>query len=474
MTERYENRKETPYQPNQEGAASLYLFYGDEFLVKEQVHRLVSSLLDEKLQQTNLIILDANSLELADLFSLVRTPSLFGGQRVVVVENSSFFMGRTDQKKLLSKTVEAWRSGDRKTAINTVAQLLALIELNSNEILAGRDWINDSMGHQVLPEEKEPLAMAARAWAEEGTIIPSGASETLLEELLQSAFPEGTVLIFTAIAADKRKKVFKILENRGRAVACSLMEEKSGASLDRSFFEHRVREALYNAEKTISPDAMDRMFNRSGKELRRLHSELEKLVTYVGDRREINAHDVESVFGDFHQAAFFELTNALRTADPARCLPALQDNLRIVEHPLQTLAAIATEIRRLLVARELLFTVFRSSWKKGMPYDSFCSVVKKIRQTYPKTEKGRKYDLMSMKDYPLYLYLKDAQKFPLDKLLSIMEALVEADILFKSSKLGNSSPQTILENLILTICSSDTSKYTKASPIRVDKAIVSP
>lgn len=453
--------KKTAPQPNQESAASCYLFYGEEFLVKEQVHGLVSSLLDEELKKTNLIILDANSLDLADLFSLVLTPSLFGGPRVVVVEHSSFFMGRTDQKKLVSKTLEAWRSGDRKTAIKTVGQLIALAEVNSAEILVGTDWINDSIGHQVLPEEKEALALAARAWVEEGPTMRSGVNDTLLEELLESVFPEGTVLIFSAIAADKKKKVFRILEKRGRAVECSLLEEKSGASLDRSFFEQRVREALANAEKTISRDGMDRIYNLSGKELRRLHSELDKLVTYVGDRRQINAHDVESVFGDFHQAAFFELTKAIRTSDPARCLPALQDNLRIVEHPLQTLAAIATEIRRLLVARELLFTVFRSSWKKGMSYDSFCSVVQKIRQTLPKAEKGQKYNLLSMKDYPLYLYLKDAQKLPLDKLLCIMEALLEADIMLKSSKLGNSSPQTILENLILTICSSDISKHAR-------------
>jgi hypothetical protein len=57
-----------------------------------------------------------------------------------------------------------------------------------------------------------------------------------------------------------------------------------------------------------------------------------------------------------------------------------------------------------------------------------------------------------MKDYPLYLYLRDAQKFPMEKLTRIMEAVLGADVLMKSSKLGAHAPRAILENLVLTIC----------------------
>jgi DNA polymerase III delta subunit len=76
-----------------------------------------------------------------------------------------------------------------------------------------------------------------------------------------------------------------------------------------------------------------------------------------------------------------------------------------------------------------------------------------VRENTPKSDKSAKFDLLSMKDYPLYLYLRDAQKFTMEKLVSIMEEVLEADIMMKSSSLGYYSPQTILENLILTICS---------------------
>jgi|GEM_PF-478835 len=445
--------KKVPAESPIEGHASLYLFFGDEFLVKERVHEIVSHILNDKLRETNLIVLDGNSLELSDLFSLVFTPSLFGGPHVIVVDQTTIFMGRTDQKKLAGKVVEAWKAGERKTALRAVGQLVSLAGVDRDEVRSGLDWINDVIGDAVPPEDREAIWLASKALVDEGGAFTSSANETLVMELVQSSFPQGTVLIFTALAVDKKKKVFKVLEQRGNVVECSIREEKYGSGLDRSFFDSRVRDTLALAGKKISKEALDRMYAVSGKELRKLHSELDKLVAYLGDRQQAGAQDVELLFIDSHQGAFFDLTNAIRTADLAKCFPALHYNLRIVAHPLQTLAAIATEFRRLIVARELLFTVFRSSWKRGMSYDGFSSALKKVRENTPKSDKSAKFDLLSMKDYPLYLYLRDAQKFTMEKLVSIMEEVLDADIMMKSSSLGYYSPQTILENLILTICS---------------------
>ena len=66
-------------------------------------------------------------------------------------------------------------------------------------------------------------------------------------------------------------------------------------------------------------------------------------------------------------------------------------------------------------------------------------------------QKG-KLNLLAMKDYPLYSYLRDARDFPWKSSTRIMEAVLEADVLMKSSKLGAQAPKAILENLVLTIC----------------------
>ena len=152
---------------------------------------------------------------------------------------------------------------------------------------------------------------------------------------------------------------------------------ESSATLEKGFFEDQVRQALRGSEKTINTRAMQVMYSHAGGDLRQLHAEIDTLVAFVGDRGEINAPDVETLFDDSHETEFFEFTNVLRTAEFAKCLPALHKNLRIVSHPLQTLAIIANDIRRLMVARELLFSTFRETWKPGMSYDGFVPILEK-------------------------------------------------------------------------------------------------
>lgn len=434
-------------------AADLHLFFGDEFLVKEQVHRLVEELLEPSLREINLIVLDGANLDLASLANHLFTPSLFGGSRVILVDQTSLFMGRTDQGKLAAKVLTAWKEGDRKVALRSVGQLLAVTGLDEERIAGDNEWTATVLGESASVEDREAIAAAVRMFFEEGRTVRAGTDEAAVEELLAAAFPEGTAVIFTAAVVDKRKKLFKAVEKRGRVVECAARGEKYGPGLDKSFFDQRVRETLARGGKKIASDALDKIYSRAGKDLRQLHSELEKLVTYVGARPQVTVKDVEAVLADSHEAAFFDLTNALRTADLGKCLPALYENLRIVDHPLQTLAAIASDTRRLMAARELLFTVFRGSWKPGISYEKFVPLAQGVRQNHPELMVKGKFNILSMKDYPLYLLLKDSQKFPLEKLIRIMESILEADVMMKSTRVGYHSPESILQNLVLTICS---------------------
>jgi hypothetical protein len=105
-----------------------------------------------------------------------------------------------------------------------------------------------------------------------------------------------------------------------------------------------------------------------------------------------------------------------------------------------------------MIAREMLFTIFRSSWKPGIGYKEFVPLAAKARAENPELAAKGKLKLLSMKDYPLYLYLRDAQKFPMERLIRIMEAILEADVMMKSTRVGSRSPESIMENLVLVIC----------------------
>ncbi|MFH1117883.1 MAG: DNA polymerase III subunit delta [Pseudomonadota bacterium] len=435
------------------GNDDLWLLFGDEFLVKEQVRQLVDRKISPELQKTNLIVFDGNNLDLGDLSSQLFTPSLFGGERVILVDQTPVFMSRTDRGKLLAKTVQAWRAGSRRASVKALSQLLSLAGIDPAETRRGSEWVSEAAGDSISAEDGEILRAAAQALLDDGGAKSATNDEHLIEHIISQPFPEGTVLVFTAPGVDRRKKVVKIFDKRGRVVECAAREQKYGAGLDRSFFDERVKEWVSEKGKKISRDGLDELYARSGKELRRLHGEIEKLVGFIGERDGITAKDVQAVVPDFHEASFFDLANALRTADIKKCLPALHENLKLVDHPLQTLGAIASDMRKLLVARELLFTVFRTGWRPNISFEGFKPLAQTARDKHPEMAQQGKYKLLAMKDYPLYLALKDAQRFPMDKLVRIMEALLEADVMLKSSRLGYHSPKSILENLVFVICS---------------------
>lgn len=439
-------------RPERHDLSPLYLLYGDEFLVKEQVRQIVDQALPKDLQKANFVVVDGHNLDAGNLVSLVATPSLFGDQRVILVDQTTVFMGRSDQGKLAAKVIQSWKAGERRAATRGLSQLLSLAGLRTDDIRSGgAQWVEEILGSSSTGADKEALAAAGQSFLEGGGTVHSG-GEDLIEEMVSSDLPNGTVLIFSATAVDKRKKLFRVVNERGRVVECAAHEQKYGGGLDRSFFDKRVKDALKRAGKRINPKALERMYSRSGRELRRLHGELDKLVAFLGDRMEVTQEDVDEVFTDFHEASFFDLTNALRSADITKCLPALHEHLKIAAHPLQALATIAADFRKLMVARELLFTAFKSYWKPGMSYDQFKRVVEQVRKEQPQPAKKSKLNLLSMPDYPLFLLLRDVQKFPMEKLMRILEACLEADIQLKSSRLGSRAPEAILERVVMTVC----------------------
>jgi DNA polymerase III subunit delta len=444
--------KQSSANPIKDQDPCLYLFYGDEFLIKEQVHDLIAQRLDEELCKTNLILIDGNALDVGALAALVATPSLFGGPRAIVVEQTTIFAARTDQRKIASRVTESWKRGDRKSALRGFAQLVQVSGLEAGDLEQGLDWTNEVLGESAPRDERETLAQVARQYLEAGQHAGARGDDEQLEELISSSFPEETVLIFTATDVDKRKKLFKTMESRAKVVNCATRQDKLGVALDRPFFEERVGQVLKEAGKNIRPEALEKMYARCGKDLRQLNSELTKLIGYVGKREEISGKDVEHIFMDFHEVAFFELNKVVRTGNLAQCLTALHENLQMVSHPLQTLAAIANEFRRLMIARELLFTLFRTSWRPGMTYKEFTPLARQIRQEHPEMAKQGKFKLLAMNDYVLFLLLRDAQRFSMERLIRIMERIHQVDVMLKSTRVGSRSPELIMEDLMLFIC----------------------
>ncbi len=431
---------------------AIYLFHGDEYLVKAAARDLCISLAGSDSEKASVAVFDGASFDLGEFFNEIATPSLFAPDKVILVEQATLFVGKSNTDKLVSKACESWRNGDRKSAFRSFMLLCASagIDLrNPDDDLSSIAQLTNSTesGRQL-----EILLEVATEFKNENFSVARIADDSLLLNFLSSPLPDGVTIIFTAIAIDKKNKLFKTIDKYGIVKEFKPAQEKYSSGLQKNYFNKLVFEFLDRHGYLIDPAALNKMYQRSSNDIRRIHSELAKVMVFIGNRNRITVKDVENLFSDFHEPLFFDFLTALRTCDPEKCLPALLDHLKIVAHPLQTVAAVASEFRKIIVAREILFTILRKDWKTNLTYNQFTALMIDIRSSHHTNSKKSKFDLLSMKDYPLYLLLKSAQNFNIEQLSMVMEAILEAEILIKSTRIGSVSPESVLQDLVLKIC----------------------
>lgn len=420
--------------------------------MKNAARDFCANLTGKNEKDATLTILDGASLDYGRLVNELSTPSLFCANKVVLIDQATFFVGSSNVEKLITKTCESWRAGEKKSSLRTFAQLLAIANIQAQTFEHDASFVEELVSSPLSDRDKQTLAEIASSITADSLPNRNMQDDSVVLNLISSPLPPGVTLVCTASVIDKKQKIYKALEKYGNVTELAPVQEKYSAGLQRNYFTKLVNDFLARHGKKITPDALNKMYERSGKDIRRIHSELGKMIAFIGDRAQISAKDVEDLFLDFHEPMFFDLVSVLRTSDPVKCLPALHDNLKLVSHPLQTLAAITSEFRKIIVAREMLFSLLRQEWRSNLTYDQFVKVMSNVRSTQIRGPKKSKFDLLSMKDYPLYLLLKNAQNYTMDRLTAIMEAILEAETLMKSTRIGSISPDSVMQDLVLKIC----------------------
>jgi DNA polymerase-3 subunit delta len=103
----------------------------------------------------------------------------------------------------------------------------------------------------------------------------------------------------------------------------------------------------------IEAKAAAKLAQLIGSDLRRLDSEIQKLVTYVNAARPIREEDVTRLVSASIEASVFDLVDALGRRDGRRAMRELGSLLDLGESPLGLLAMIARQFRLLIQVKEL-------------------------------------------------------------------------------------------------------------------------
>jgi DNA polymerase-3 subunit delta len=438
--------------------SGVYLLHGDESVAKEGARAIVNALVPADRQSFCVEVVSEEN-DLASLPLRLRTLPLLGGTKVVVLYDSRAFVSREGIEAIAKRSMTAWQGGDVGRATRMLLQALAAVgEGQAFLDRAGRGEVSATELERVFATEGDPekvrwLHEVAKNALMEGTPIPEAADAGLnrvYEGIMQQGIPPDASLVLTAEVVDERRALFRKIRTEGFVIDCSVRTRRAwDTQMDPEAARTKIRQMVAAAGKSIAPDAVSGIVERTGFSMRALESEVEKILLYVGPRPTISAPDAAEVLSNSREANVFDLTNAVSSRDTARALRASRSLMSQREPVPQILGVLAAELRALIMARSALDRRLGGKVDSGLTFPQFQSRLLALLTNAAEGDDGAGAKLAGMKPYRVFLLLKGAAKFSLAELEAGLEAVHETDLALKTS---GYPAELLLEQLVIAVC----------------------
>ena len=434
--------------------APCYLLYGEEeYLLQEALQQILNILMPPADRDFGLFFIDGENSDFDILKDHLLAPSLLGGRKVVVVKNTTIFQSRENLSDLIQKIRDNIDEHPDKSA----KYFLTFLKISGFawEDMQGAGWqkITDEQWRKAVEEDSGDdrnkwLPRIIEICGSRGCTSGGAADDPSeqLEKLLDKGLPAENCLILTAEAVDKRKKIFKVIDKAGIVLHFGQIK---GEAATKETLRREAQKLLDESGKSLTPTAWIALGKKTGFQLRPSLNELQKLISFVGERSVIGEKDVEAVVGKTSEDSIFDLTTALGEKNVAAALAALKALLDQGEHHLMILTMVSREIRLLLQASILIRSGKLPRLSPGMDYGSF------QKNIYPAVtglapEVSRKEDLLVNK-HPFVIYnaLRNSSRFSYSVLVNYLDDLLEMDRAMKSS---TTDPQLMLERFLIKAC----------------------
>ena len=399
----------------------IYLIAGEEtFLVRETVKQLLDLLLDSGSRDFNLDIFDGSQISVREILSAVEVYPVIADWRVVLV-NDPDFLQPTSTNNSISLTPETTEDTED---LDTVGA----------EII-------DPLFTGTPAEPTEP------AIVEVDDFIDLDPKEQFLS-WLTGTLPKFSVLILACRhKIDARSRIVKEIRRLGQYVEFSQTDRPT--QNDPLF--QQVKEQATKAGKQISLSTYNLMRQRAGQDAHLIFQELEKAISYVGDRERIEDKDIRGLIAEVVNESIFALTDAVGRKNVSQALLSLYRLLQSGEAAIKVNALIARQIRlllqaRLLVEEKLLQEDAGRSNYQVFNQRVFQPLAEKVSHRLPESAQ---LNLLKQNPYAAYKIAQSLRFFGQAELENALESVLQADIELKSSSLPT---EQILEELICDLC----------------------
>jgi DNA polymerase-3 subunit delta len=427
----------------------VYLLVGEPFQTEAVARQLIDVLVPKARRSLNLELYDGRTTDIGSVLDSMRMPGLFSGTKVLWIREPTFLLSADKRSDVTDALFAAWGEERQSLAAEKLLVLAALAGWTQEQFVAMK-WATSSasalsslFGRSLEDGERQSLpAIAAFCEERHLTVAAHRDDSGLLEQFVSAGVPPDSILILSSTAVDRRKRIFKTLQEVGSVLELTIARERSGA-LSAESVEQLVGQKLAEHGKQVSSGARRLIMQRAGTDPALLAIEMEKLCLYAGDKQSISEGDVADSMRDLAESWIFDFTRALAQRQAATAVPLLRQLFQQGEHPLRILVLIARELRILLLARECVSTTLAGSWNTRTPFTVFRD------RLLPTLDDRQREAFAGVHPYAIYQALQNASRTKTQALQRALLGLQQLDVKLKSSA-GDS--RLLLEAFVLDMC----------------------
>lgn len=435
--------------------AQIYLLFGERYLCRNTAQALIENLLPEQERQAiNLQHIDGDEEDFNRTLNLLKTFSLFSGRKIFWVTDTKLFYSKGVAKNVWEKACENNERNEPGQALRYVLQMLNLAALSPQEMAEENIASLSATRWKSLFGFSKP--QGDLSWAQDLLAdIPADAAPakdietdaaTRYTHALEAGIPRNNILVLLAETVDKRKRLYRYIQENGVILDLSVDPGSSAAAKrdQDKIVQELLHSTLAKYNKDIDSQTIPVFLERVGFHPVAVVMEAEKLALYVGDRKVITREDVDAIIGRTREEALFELTEAVTSGK-------LEDGLLIIDHlqasgihGLAILATLRNHIKKLLLVRSLQ-EVKSPAYTKSLSFPVF-------QKSYlPRLKEGREeWSSLLWKSHPygLFMLFRQAARFRCAELQGGLKELLTAEYRMKGSPVDS---RLIMDSLLFNL-----------------------
>ncbi len=460
--------------------AATWLIHGEEMLVEQAAGRVCAHLTGGESSELTSESVDGLAENIPDLLEQLNTFGFMSPVKVVVFKDARIFDTRGAEQRQVGQITEALESDQIPRAAKMFLSLCGRSGISVSEA------VDSHKSHPALNSLAAEVGLAgvqrlAEHCREQGWSTPRATvdpSDALLNAI-EKGYPENHFLVITVNSrVAKNLRLYKTINKHGVIIDCHVPagDRRADKMAQESVLRQAMDERLAKVGKRAVPGLFQALCQTTGFNLRTFSQNIEKLIDYTGQRRDITVEDIDAVLSSTRIEPVYELTNAVADRKTIQALVTLNTILGAGWHPLQVLSALANQIRKLLVAKDFCTGPHGRGWSANMSYQQFQQqVLPKIQAfdqevsrmidswqddagdegspTAKKQKKKSGIDLSLAPNpknaYPIYQTLLKSEKFTRGELIQAMVLLSQADQQLKSS---GPQAELVIKKTIADIC----------------------